>query len=124
MYESEPGERSGGSSILKELSDEKLAVDIEDAIRLNVAAMAVQVFIGGVEEGPAFRTNLGLCEVWGEEVTVRVAILDDAMIELGHRDYDLRPYENIQVNQVVPVLLRGEAVAKLCRCLGQVFVKQ
>ena len=38
---------SGGTSILKELSNENLAVDIEDAIRLNVAAMAVQVFIGG-----------------------------------------------------------------------------
>ena len=38
---------SGGPSILKELSNEQLAVDIEDAARLNVAAMAVQVFIGG-----------------------------------------------------------------------------
>jgi 3-hydroxy-5-phosphonooxypentane-2,4-dione thiolase len=38
---------TGGASILKELSNEELAVDIEDAIRLNVAAMAVQVFIGG-----------------------------------------------------------------------------
>jgi len=38
---------SGGPSILKELSNEQIAVDIEDALRLNVAAMAVQVFIGG-----------------------------------------------------------------------------
>ncbi|MBF0214798.1 MAG: 3-hydroxy-5-phosphonooxypentane-2,4-dione thiolase [Magnetococcales bacterium] len=38
---------SGGPSILKELSDERIAVDIEDALRLNVAAMAVQVFVGG-----------------------------------------------------------------------------
>jgi putative autoinducer-2 (AI-2) aldolase len=38
---------SGGTSILKELSNEKIAVDIEDSIRLNVCAMAVQVFIGG-----------------------------------------------------------------------------
>lgn len=38
---------SGGPSILKELSDEEIAVDIEDAIRLNVSALAVQVFIGG-----------------------------------------------------------------------------
>ena len=41
---------SGGTSILKELSNESLAVDIEDAIRLNVCAMAVQVFIGGEHE--------------------------------------------------------------------------
>jgi 3-hydroxy-5-phosphonooxypentane-2,4-dione thiolase len=41
---------SGGTSILKELSNESLAVDIEDAIRLNACAMAVQVFIGGEHE--------------------------------------------------------------------------
>ena len=41
---------SGGTSILKELSNESLAVDIEDAVRLNVSAMAVQVFIGGEYE--------------------------------------------------------------------------
>ncbi|MFO8047976.1 MAG: 3-hydroxy-5-phosphonooxypentane-2,4-dione thiolase [Desulfosudaceae bacterium] len=41
---------SGGASILKELSNEEIAVDIEDSIRLNVCAMAVQVFIGGEYE--------------------------------------------------------------------------
>jgi len=41
---------SGGPSILKELSNEQIALDIEDAIRLNASAMAVQVFIGGEYE--------------------------------------------------------------------------
>ena len=41
---------SGGPSILKELSNEHIAVAMEDAIRLNVAALAVQVFIGGEYE--------------------------------------------------------------------------
>ena len=41
---------SGGTSILKELSNEQIAVDIEDSIRLNVCAMAVQVFIGSEHE--------------------------------------------------------------------------
>jgi putative autoinducer-2 (AI-2) aldolase len=41
---------SGGQSILKELSNEILAVDVEDALRLNAAAMAVQVYIGGMHE--------------------------------------------------------------------------
>ena len=41
---------SGGPSILKELSDEELAVDIEDAIRMNVSALTLQVFIGGEYE--------------------------------------------------------------------------
>ena len=38
---------SGGPSILKELSNEQIAVSIEDAVRMNVSAVAVQVFIGG-----------------------------------------------------------------------------
>jgi putative autoinducer-2 (AI-2) aldolase len=41
---------SGGPSILKELSNEEIAISIDDAVRLNVAAMAVQVFIGGEGE--------------------------------------------------------------------------
>jgi len=41
---------SGGPSILKELSNEDIAVDIEDALRVNAAAVAVQVFIGGEYE--------------------------------------------------------------------------
>ena len=38
---------TGGPSVLKDLSNEQIAVDMEDAIRLNVSALAVQVFIGG-----------------------------------------------------------------------------
>ena len=38
---------SGGPSILKELSDEELVISIDEAVRLNVSALAVQVFIGG-----------------------------------------------------------------------------
>jgi putative autoinducer-2 (AI-2) aldolase len=41
---------SGGQSILKELSNERVAVDIEDAVRVNASALAVQVYIGGVHE--------------------------------------------------------------------------
>jgi len=37
---------SGGTSILKELSNEDLTVSIEDAIRLNVSAMALSIFVG------------------------------------------------------------------------------
>jgi putative autoinducer-2 (AI-2) aldolase len=38
---------SGGPSILKELSNEQLALDLDDAVRLGAAAVAVQVFVGG-----------------------------------------------------------------------------
>ena len=37
---------SGGNSILTELSNELVAVDIEDAIRLGAVGMAAQVYIG------------------------------------------------------------------------------
>jgi putative autoinducer-2 (AI-2) aldolase len=37
---------SGGSSILKELSDEEITVSIEDAIRLNASALAVSIYVG------------------------------------------------------------------------------
>ncbi|HXR27106.1 MAG TPA: 3-hydroxy-5-phosphonooxypentane-2,4-dione thiolase [Candidatus Baltobacteraceae bacterium] len=38
---------SGGPSILKELSNEHVALDVDDAVRLGASAMAVQVFVGG-----------------------------------------------------------------------------
>jgi len=41
---------SGGNSILSELSNETIAVDIEDATRLGVCAMAAQVYIGAEYE--------------------------------------------------------------------------
>jgi putative autoinducer-2 (AI-2) aldolase len=46
---------SGGQSILKELSNELVAVAIEDAVRVNAAAMAVQVYIGGQHEHESIR---------------------------------------------------------------------
>ena len=36
--------------MLKDLSNEEITVDIEDSVRMNVSAMAVQVFIGGEHE--------------------------------------------------------------------------
>jgi putative autoinducer-2 (AI-2) aldolase len=41
---------SGGPSILKDLSNERIALDVEDAARMNVHAVAVQVFVGGEHE--------------------------------------------------------------------------
>ncbi|MGH7846137.1 MAG: 3-hydroxy-5-phosphonooxypentane-2,4-dione thiolase [Candidatus Binatia bacterium] len=41
---------SGGTSILKELSNEEITVSIEEAIRLNVSAMALSIFVGSEYE--------------------------------------------------------------------------
>jgi 3-hydroxy-5-phosphonooxypentane-2,4-dione thiolase len=54
---------SGGPSILRDLSNEQLAVDIEDALRMNVAAMAVQVFIGGEFETQSVHNMTRLVDV-------------------------------------------------------------
>ena len=54
---------SGGPSVLKELSNEQLAVDIEDAVRLNVSAVAVQVFIGGEYETQSIHNLTRLVDV-------------------------------------------------------------
>lgn len=67
--------------------------------------------MGGVEQGTIFRTNLGLCEVWGESATVRVTILDADGAELGHRDVQLRPYENTQINEVAKTVANADPLA-------------
>jgi putative autoinducer-2 (AI-2) aldolase len=41
---------SGGTSILKELSNEVVTTSIEDAVRLNASAVAVSIFVGGEYE--------------------------------------------------------------------------
>jgi putative autoinducer-2 (AI-2) aldolase len=53
---------SGGPSILRELSDERVAVSMEDASRINAAAVAVQVFIGGEFETQSVRNMTRLVD--------------------------------------------------------------
>ncbi len=53
---------SGGPSVLKELSNEQLALDMEDALRLNAAAVAVQLFVGGEFETQSIRNLTALVD--------------------------------------------------------------
>jgi len=53
---------SGGPSILRELSDEQVAVAMDDAVRLNAAAVAVQVFIGSENETQSVRNMTRLVD--------------------------------------------------------------
>jgi len=53
---------SGGPSILRELSDEQVAVSMEDAVRINACAVAVQVFIGGEFETQSVRNMTRLVD--------------------------------------------------------------
>jgi putative autoinducer-2 (AI-2) aldolase len=41
---------SGGTSVLKELSDEVVTTSIEEALRLNASAVAVSIFVGSPNE--------------------------------------------------------------------------
>ena len=54
---------SAGQSILTELSNELIAVDIEDAIRLDAAALAAQVYIGGEYEHKSIGNVIKLIDV-------------------------------------------------------------
>ena len=53
---------SGGQSILTELSREAIAVDIEDAIRLNAAAIATQIYIGAEYEHQSIKNLIQLID--------------------------------------------------------------
>ena len=53
---------SGGNSIMSELSNETIAVDMEDALRMNVAAMAAQVYIGSEFEHKSITNIINLID--------------------------------------------------------------
>ena len=85
---------SGGPSILKELSNEQIAIDVEDAARLNVSAMAVQVFVGGEPETQSIRNmtqlvdaglRYGIATLVRERTDGQLAIEDAALYQALHR---------------------------------------
>jgi len=53
---------SGGQSILTELSREAIAVDIEDAIRINAAALTTQIYIGAEYEHQSIKNLIQLID--------------------------------------------------------------
>jgi len=54
---------SGGPSILKDLSDEEIAMDMEDALRLNACGVGVQVFVGAEFETRSIRNMTKLVDL-------------------------------------------------------------
>jgi putative autoinducer-2 (AI-2) aldolase len=53
---------SGGQSILTELSREVIAVDIEDAVRVNAAAITTQIYIGAEYEHQSIKNLIQLID--------------------------------------------------------------
>src|SRR5213595_2571839 len=53
---------SGGQSILTELSRELIAVDMDDAIRLNAAAITTQIYVGAEYEHQSIKNLVQLID--------------------------------------------------------------
>jgi putative autoinducer-2 (AI-2) aldolase len=64
---------SGGNSILTELSNECVAVAMEDALRLNVCAVAAQVYIGSEHEHQSINNIIKLVDA-GNRYGVPLAV--------------------------------------------------
>ena len=73
---------SGGTSVLKDLSNEGVTVDFEDAIRLNVAAVALSIFVGADFER---QTLMGLSDLvnLGEKYGIPVLAVTAVGKEMG-----------------------------------------
>ena len=77
---------SGGASIIGEtLTNEAITTSIEDAIRLNVAAVALSIFVGSAHEHQTL-TNLGRLVNEGEAHGVPVLAVTAVGKELEKRD--------------------------------------
>jgi len=117
---------SGGTSILKELSREGLTVAVEDAIRLNAAAITLSVFVGADGER---ETLLNLAKLideghrWGIPVLAVTAVGKDMVrdkrylglasricAELGAhmvKTYYCEGFEEVVRDVPVPVVIAG-----------------
>ncbi len=77
---------SGGATVLKEdLSDEKITTSMREAVRLNVAAVAMSVFVGSPHEHESL-VHLGELVDQGEEAGVPVMAITAVGKELEKRD--------------------------------------
>jgi len=73
---------SGGASVLKELSNERIALDLEDALRLNASGLAVTVFIGGQYETQTVQNMTRLVDLGnrhGVPVLAVTGVVDESM---------------------------------------------
>lgn len=117
---------SGGTSILRELSGEGLTVAIEDAIRLNAAAITLSVFVGSegerttllnlsklVDYGHQYGIPVLAVTAVGKEMTRDARYLGLACricAELGAhfvKTYYCDGFEEIVRNTPVPIVIAG-----------------
>jgi putative autoinducer-2 (AI-2) aldolase len=117
---------SGGTSILTELSNEGLTVALEDALRLNVAAVTLSVFVGSegerttllnlsrlVDFGEKYGVPVLAVTAVGKEMTRDIRYLGLACricAELGAhmvKTYYCDGFEELVANTPVPVVIAG-----------------
>jgi putative autoinducer-2 (AI-2) aldolase len=117
---------SGGTSILKELSNEDITVSIDDAIRLNVSAMALSIFVGSefeketlvslaklVDEGEKYGVPVLAVTAVGKDMARDVRYLGLACriaAELGAhmvKTYYCDDFEQLIESCPVPVIIAG-----------------
>ena len=117
---------SGGTSILKELSNEDITVSIEDAIRLNVSAMALSIFVGSeyeketlvslarlVDEGERYGIPVLAVTAVGKDMARDERYLGLACriaAELGAhfvKTYYCEDFENVVGSCPIPVIVAG-----------------
>jgi putative autoinducer-2 (AI-2) aldolase len=117
---------SGGTSILRELSGEGLTVAIEDAIRLNAAAITLSVFVGSegerttllnlsrlVDYGHQYGIPVLAVTAVGKEMTRDARYLGLACricAELGAhfvKTYYCDDFEEVVRNTPVPIVIAG-----------------
>ncbi len=118
---------SGGPSILKDLSDEYTAMAMDDAVRINADAVAVQVFVGGEHESRSIRNLttlvdqgyaagipvLGVTAV-GKELTrdsrylgLATRIIAELGAQLVKTYYCEEGFEDVVAGCPVPVIMAG-----------------
>ncbi len=117
---------SGGTSILKELSNEDITVSIEDAVRLNVSAMALSIFVGSefekqtlvslaklVDEGEKYGIPVLAVTAVGKDMARDVRYLGLACriaAELGAhivKTYYCDAFEQLIESCPIPVIIAG-----------------
>jgi 3-hydroxy-5-phosphonooxypentane-2,4-dione thiolase len=117
---------SGGASILKELSNEQITVSTDDALRLNVSAMALSIFVGSefeketlvslaklVDEGEKYGIPILAVTAVGKDMARDVRYLGLACriaAELGAhivKTYYCDDFEQLIESCPIPVIIAG-----------------
>jgi 3-hydroxy-5-phosphonooxypentane-2,4-dione thiolase len=117
---------SGGPSVLKELSNEHIAMDMDDAVRLNACAVATQVFVGGEFETQSIGNLTTLIDqgnrvgmpVLGVTAVGKELVRDAKYIRLAVRmcaelgatfvkTYYVEDFETVAASCPVPIVIAG-----------------